>query len=373
MRIALVSPYSWTYPGGVMRHIESLADQFLAAGHDVRVLAPYDPDDRLSVRLHRGARPQPRDLADHLIPLGRTVGIPANGAVSNISLTPYGVTTMRRELRAFAPDVVHLHEPIAPAPCWDALMTADAPLVGTFHTYSTNVLTNTLGNLAGARRRRNRLHARIAGSEAAAWTGRRFFGGRYHVIPNGVDLDPLAAVRPASEAPLRIVFVGQAVERKGLPLLLRAFEALRDHVACELTVVGAGDEDIAPILLDRHGVTALGKVDDETKRAALRDADVLCAPSLGGESFGMVLTEAFAAGTGVVCSDLPGYADVVRDGVDGILVPRGDATALAEALHDLALGPERSARLGAAAAQRAERYAWPRVAGEVLEVYRDAA
>jgi phosphatidylinositol alpha-mannosyltransferase len=371
MRIALVSPYSWTYPGGVTRHIEALADQFLTAGHDVRVLAPYDPDDRLSVRLHRGARPQPRPIPEYLIALGRTIGIPANGAVSNISLTPYGVTTMRRELAAWAPDVVHLHEPIAPAPCWDALGAVDAPLVGTFHTYSTNVLTQGLGNLAGARRRMNRLRLRIAVSDAAAWTGRRFYGGRYRVVPNGVDLDPLAGPRPPGEV-LRIVFVGQAVERKGLPLLLRAFEALRDHVACELTVVGASQDEVDPLLMDRRGVTVLGKVDDDHKRAALRAADVLCAPSLGGESFGMVLTEAFAAGTPVVCSDLPGYADVVRDGVDGLLVPRADATALAETLHDLALDPELRARLGAAAAERAQRYAWPRVAGEVLAAYEDA-
>jgi len=371
MRIALVSPYSWTYPGGVTRHIEALAEQFLAGGHDVRVLAPYDPDDRLSARLHRGARPQPRPAPDHLVRLGRTIGIPANGAVSNISLTPYGITTMRRELQAFAPDVVHLHEPIAPAPCWDAMCAIDAPLVGTFHTYSTNALTNGLGNLAGARRRMNRLHVRIAVSEAAAWTGRRFFGGRYRVIPNGVDLDPLAAPR-ADAGPLRLVFVGQAVERKGLPLLLRAFEALRDHVACELTVVGAGPDEISPLLLDPRGVTVLGKVDEERKRAALREADVLCAPSLGGESFGMVLTEAFAAATPVVCSDLPGYADVVRDGIDGVLVRRGDATALAEAVHDLAVDPGRRTRLAAAATERAGRYAWPSVAGEVLEAYEDA-
>src|SRR6185436_18290697 len=121
--------------------------------------------------------------------------------------------------------------------------------------------------------------ARIAVSEAAAWTGRRFYGGRYVVVPNGVDLDPLAAPRPAHDGPLRLLFVGQAVDRKGLPLLLRAFEALREHVACELTVVGAGPDEIAPLLMDPRGVTALGKVDDARKRAALREADVLVAPS----------------------------------------------------------------------------------------------
>src|SRR4051794_2025640 len=277
MRIALVSPYSWTYPGGVTRHIEALADQFLAQGHDVRVLAPYDPDDRLSVRLHRGARPQERPVPDHLFPLGRTVGIPANGAVSNLAITPYASTAMRREIAAWRPDVVHLHEPVAPVSSWDALMALDAPLVGTFHTYATNPVTHGLAALAGARRRMNRLHVRIAVSEAAAWTGRRFYGGRYRVIPNGVDLDPLGAPSQPGER-LKIAFVGQAVERKGLPLLIPAFEALRDHVDCELTVVGASSEEVAPLLMDPRGVTVLGKVDDDHKRAALRAADVLCAP-----------------------------------------------------------------------------------------------
>ena len=131
------------------------------------------------------------------------------------------------------------------------------------------------------------------------------------------------------------MFVGQAVERKGLPLLLRAFEALREHIPTELTVIGPSEQELSPMMLDMRDVRVLGKVDDESKRIELEAGDVLCAPSLGGESFGMVLTEAFAAGTPVVASDIAGYRDVVRDGVDGVLVPRGDAQALAEALRDL--------------------------------------
>ena len=172
----------------------------------------------------------------------------------------------------------------------------------------------------------------IAVSEAAAWTGRRFYGGRYRIIPNGVVLPdggvPAPRARAAGE-PLRIVFVGQAVERKGLPVLLRAFEALRGQIPAELTVIGLTPEELAPLLVEGEGVTALGRVDDVVKSAVLHDADVLCAPSLGGESFGMVLTEAFAAGTPVVASDIAGYRDVVSTGVDGLLVPRGNATALA--------------------------------------------
>ncbi len=376
MRIALVSPYSWTYPGGVMRHIEALAGQFDRLGHDVRVLAPHDPHDRMSARLHRGAWPEDRPVPDYLVPLGRTFGLPMNGAVSTLSPTPSAVAKLRCELATGGFDVVHIHEPVAPVVGYSALDFQGAPLVGTFHAYSENALTNGLGNvIAGTRRKLNRLHVRIAVSEAAAWTGRRFYGGRYRIIPNGVDL---AAVRsdggpPARDGgPLRIAFVGQAVDRKGLPVLLRAFEALREQLPAELVIIGAGPDDVAPLVLDDSGVTVLGKVSDAQRTRALAEADVLCAPSLGGESFGMVLTEAFAAGTPVVASDIPGYRDVVRDGVDGVLVPRGDATALAETLRELALAPQRRVAMGAAAGEHAERYAWPSVAAEVLGAYEDA-
>src|SRR5215216_3249133 len=381
MRVALVSPYSWTYPGGVTRHIEALAAQLAANGHEVHVLAPFDHDVRRTALMHRGARPQARAVPDGLIPLGPTIGWPSNGAVSNLAHTPYAIATLRRELRAGRFDVVHLHEPVAPVIGWDALTSADAPLVGTFHCYSESRPPHAVAALLGARRKLNHLSARIAVSEAAAWTGRRFYGGSYRVIPNGVELPEGAAgaaggvTSPRARAhgdPLRIAFVGQAVERKGLPLLLRAFEALRRQVPAELTVVGVEPQELAPMLLDPEGITALGRVGDEEKRAALEAADVLCAPSLGGESFGMVLTEAFAAGTPVVASDIAGYRDVVTSGRDGLLVPRGDATRLAETLRDLALDPARTRRLGAEAARSAERYTWPRVTAEVTETYEDA-
>ena len=384
MRIALVSPYSWTYPGGVTRHIEALAEHFLAAGHHVRVLAPFDPPDRIAAVMHRGAEPAAVTAPDYLVSLGRTVGFRANGAVSNLSLTPHGVAAMHRELRTGGYDVVHIHEPIVPVTGWVAADWTRLPLVGTFHSYSVKRLPNGIATAIGARRVLNRLHVRIAVSEAAAWTGRRWFGGHYRVIPNGVEVDPERLARAAAraqadalhrgaDAPLRIVFVGQSVERKGLPLLLRAFEALREHVPTELTVIGPSAEELGPLMLDDgRGVRVLGKVDDATKHAELDQADVLCAPSLGGESFGMVLTEAFAAGTPVIASDIAGYRDVVRDGHDGVLVPAGDAQALAEALRDLYDEPARRAMLARNAAADVERFAWPRVAAEVMDAYRDA-
>jgi phosphatidyl-myo-inositol alpha-mannosyltransferase len=423
VRIALISPYSWTYPGGVTRHIEALAAELSVLGHEARILAPYDPDDALSVRLHRGARPQRVQPPDGFVSLGRTFGLPANGAVSNITGSPGAIFALRRELRRGEYDVAHVHEPIVPVICWDALLSAgELPLVGTFHTYSENPITNGIAAIPlGGRRRINRLRVRIAVSEAAAWTARRFYGGRYRIVPNGVHLAPAAGGRDgvgldggimfegvnarahtparvnasyehlsssssssssssvdvvddpaAPAAPLRILFVGQAVERKGLSVLLRAFEALRDHVPATLTLVGASSEEVAHMTLDDRCIRVLGKVSEQRKLAELDRAEVLCAPSLGGESFGMVITEGLAAGTPVLASDIPGYRDVLRDGIDGQLVPAGDPLALAEALRLLALEPARRARMAAAARARAERFAWPHVATEVLDCYEQA-
>ena len=374
MRVALVSSYSYTYPGGVGRHVEALARELQDTGHEVRLLAPYDPDDRLARVMHRGARPEPRPLPDHLISLGRTLGLPMNGAVSNLSLFPEAVSTLGRELRNGDFDVVHVHEPNAPVASWFATEAARQPVVGTFHTYSRSWLAGTVtANGFGARRLYSKLSARIAVSEAAEWTARRFYGGRYRIVPNGVDL---AAALPRSASAgerLEILFLGRAEERKGLPVLLRAFEALRGAgVDARLTVAGASEEEVAPLLLDSEGVEVAGRVTDEQKWRLLAASDLLCAPSLGGESFGMVLTEAFAAGTPVVASNIAGYRDVVRDRMDGLLVPVGDAVELGETLRDLALDPARRARMAASARERAQRFAWPQVASEVTEVYEYA-
>jgi phosphatidylinositol alpha-mannosyltransferase len=355
--------------------VEALAEELLREGHDVRMLAPYDPDDRLARVTHRGAAPERRPLPDYLIPLGRTVGMPMNGAVSNLSLGTRTVAALGRELRSGRYDVVHIHEPNAGAASWYATEAARAPSVGTFHTYSTNVALGLMGaNVAGLRRLYSKLSGRIAVSEAARWTAERCYGGRYRIVPNGVDL---TAARPShsddENGDLRLLFVGRAEERKGLPVLLRAFEALRAAgVRARLTVAGVSDGEVRAMLLDPEGVRGLGRVSEEEKWRLLGEADVLCAPSLGGESFGMVLTEAFASGTPVVASDIAGYRDVVRDGVDGELVPAGSAVELGEALQGLAMEPERRARMASAARERAERFAWPQVAREVAEVYEHA-
>ena len=357
------------------RHVEALAEEFLRRGHDVRVLAPVDPPGRVSRALHR-AQAEPRELPDYLMPLGRTMGFGANGSVSNLAPFPAGgVVAPRRLVRSGEFDVLHVHEPLVPLVGWNATLGAHDPIVGTFHAYSTKPLPNYIANALGARRVFNRLAARIAVSEAAAWTGRRWFGGEYTIVPNGVDVDAAPSEPKSTGGDLEILFVGRPEERKGLPVLLTAFNALVEHVPCRLTVIGAEREDVLRYVADPEllrWMNIRGRVSREELWAELHRADLLCAPSLSGESFGMVLTEAFAAGTPVIASAIAGYSDVVSDGVDGLLVPPGDPQRLAEELQRVHFEPERLQEMGEAARRSAQRYAWPRVADQVTAVYERA-
>jgi len=353
--------------------VESLAEEFLGRGHYVRVLAPFDPPGRLSRLTHR-AHAEPREMPDYLIPLGRSMGFASNGAISNLAAYPAGgVLAPRRELRQGGFDVVHVHEPVVPLVGWNATLGARTPVVGTFHAYSTKAIPNYIATAFGARRLFNRLSARIAVSEAAAWTGRRWFGGDYEIVPNGVNVDGVpSGPKPPSEE-LRVLFVGRPEERKGLPVLLAAFGALVEHVPCRLTVVGAERDDVLRYLSDPELMRSIdvdGRVSGADLWRTLSEADILCAPSLSGESFGMVLTEAFATGTPVIASEIAGYSDVVTDGVDGILIPPADPQRLAEELQRAYHEPERLAGMGEAAKRSAQRYAWPRVADRVTEVYQ---
>jgi phosphatidylinositol alpha-mannosyltransferase len=297
-----------------------------------------------------------------------------NGSQSRVGMTPTGIGILGRELREGNYDVVHVHELNAGPISWFAAEMAPGALVSTLHTYTDNWITSQVAStVAGARRLYNKSHVKIAVSEASRWTQERFYGGRYRIIPNGVDTEAAIQDPKTKSDQLRLLFFGRAEERKGLPVALRAFEALRGTgVDARLIVAGATPEEADPYLLDDEGVEIVGRVSDEEKWRLMHEADLLVAPSLGGESFGMVLTEAFASGTPVVASDIAGYRDVVTDGVDGVLVRAGDPVDLGEALHALALDPARRERMGIAARKRAERYSWSTVAAEVMEAYEDA-
>ena len=358
------------------RHVEALAEEFLGRGHDVRVLAPVDPPGRLSRALHRAAA-EPRELPDYLMPLGRTVGLRRQRRGLQPRALP-GRRRRRAAARAAQPATSTSSTCTSRSSRWSA-GTRPSARSARWSAPSTPTrprrCPTTSPTALGARRVFNRLSARIAVSEAAAWTGRRWFGGEYEIIPNGVDVDaaPSGPKPPGEE--LRILFVGRPEERKGLPILLTAFSALVEHVPCRLTVIGAEREDVLRYLADpelMRSIDVRGRVSGEELWRELHDADVLCAPSLSGESFGMVLTEAFAAGTPVIAS---AHRRLQRRRQRRRRRRPGPARRPAAPRRGAAARPPRArapAEMGEAARRSAQRYAWPRVADQVTEVYERA-
>jgi phosphatidylinositol alpha-mannosyltransferase len=351
MKVALVCPYSWTTPGGVQAHIRGLARELRLRGHEVELLAPSDR----------------KIAAGSFRRVGRTVSIPDNESLVPVSLSPLAPIRTWRHLAERGYDLVHVHEPMIPAVSLAATLTSAAPLVGTFHMYASRPRWyRPFAPLC--RSALARLDVRIAVSEAARWHVARTCSGDYRIVPNGVDWQHFASLR-AERTGSRILFVGRGEPRKGLPVLLEAFERVPE--GAELDLVGVGPSALPHRLRARGRIHAHGRVSDDVRDELLARADVLCAPSLAGESFGIVLVEAMAAGIPVVASALPGYVGVLPEKV-GRLVPPGDSAALAAALTELIADGELRARLGAAGREAARRYDWSQVADEVLAAYDDA-
>ncbi|RZS89446.1 phosphatidylinositol alpha-mannosyltransferase [Motilibacter rhizosphaerae] len=365
MRVGLVCPYAWDVPGGVQFHVRDLAERLLELGHEVSVLAPAD--DELP-------------LPDYVVPAGRAVPVPYNGSVARLVFGPLSAARVRRWLATGEFDVVHIHEPATPSlsllTCW----AADGPLVGTFHTASLRsraysafypVLYPAL----------EKLSARIAVSEDARRTVVEHIGGDAVVIPNGVVVDAFARAAPREEwrgADGTVAFLGRLDEpRKGLPTLLAAWPAvLAELPHARLLVGGRGDLDAASALLPagtQGSVRFLGQLDDADKAAMLRTADVYAAPNTGGESFGIVLAEAMAAGAAVVASDLPAFTRVLEGGRAGVLVPVEDPASLAAALVAVLRDGELRRSVQSEAAVAVRRYDWSVVAADVLAVYETVA
>jgi phosphatidylinositol alpha-mannosyltransferase len=296
------------------------------------------------------------------VALGPSLGFRWQGTVTRVALGPGAVARTVRAVRGRGYDVVHVHEPMLPAAGLTAVLAARCPLVATFHMSAATALWYRVFN-PFVRSAARRLDTRIAVSEQARRFAESVLPGDYRVIPNAIHVDAFAGRRNA-EGGGRIVFVGRPEPRKGLPVLLRAFERL--PAGATLDLVGVSGDEIPK----RVGVRAHGRVSDVERAQLLAQADVLCVPSLGGESFGVVLVEGMAAGLPVVATEIPGYAAVLPP-TAGRLVPPGDEVALAGALGELLADPELRARLGEAGRREAARYDWRHVGDEIAAVYAE--
>lgn len=361
MKVGLVCPYTWDVPGGVQAHVHDLAVALIALGHDVSVITPADDD---------------APLPPYVVSAGRAVPVPYNGSVARLAFGVLSLGRVRRWLREGAFDVVHVHEPSAPSLSLLATWAADVPIVATFHTSVSrsramaaaySILQTALEKISG----------RIAVSEAARRTLVEHLGGDAVLIPNGVQVSNFAAAKPfpgwqgEGEA---IGFLGRIDEpRKGFPVLLEAFELLASRrPGLRLLVAGPGDtDDVRKALPEslQSRVTLLGLVGDVDKARMLRSIDLYVAPNTGGESFGIVLLEAMAAGTPVLASDLDAFRVVLDDARAGVLFPTGDAEALARAAGDLLDDPDRRASLSVQGSRRALDYDWSTVARDIVRVY----
>lgn len=337
MRIGLVCPYDLGRAGGVQQLCRELGDRLGSVGHEAVLVGPGSGDDFASV--------------------GRALGIRANRSLVPLCLDPRSVGATRRALEGL--DVVHVHEPLIPLVGWAALRSAGVPTVATFHADPPG-WARRLYRLAGPALTGRLRRCKLTAVSAVAATAVPAAWGEVTIVPNAVDTG--AYHRPVARRPDRVAFLGRDDPRKGLDVLLAAWPRIRREVAsAELVVLGA-QRPVAP-----PGVRFLGPVDEETKRETLASTAVFAAPNLGGESFGIVVIEAMAAGCAVVASDLAAFRPVLEG--TGVLVEPGDAPSLATAISGLLSNPERASALGTAGRDRARDYDWSSVVGDYLAVY----
>jgi len=365
MKIALVSPYDFTWPGGVTAHISQLSNQLIGMDHDVKILAPYSPS-------------RADDLDHNVVPLGRAVPIPSGGSVARISLSAWLYRRVRRILEDEKFDIIHLHEPLAPYLPLAVLQSSKSVNIGTFHAFhgsnrwyrwSCPVLKHWF----------RRLDGRIAVSPAAQSHVGKFFPGEYRLIPNGVDLsvfsDDVPPLAEYMDGKINILFVGRLEKRKGFRYLLEAYSCLKwDFPNTRLIVVGPGNPDKScyRILAERNiqDVVFAGVVHRQLLPRYYSTADIFCSPATGKESFGIVLLEAMAAAKPIVASRIEGYSYIMSHGQQGLLVPPKDSGALAQALALLIQNPELRKNMGNRGRIAVNDYSWTTVAQRVVDFYR---
>jgi len=368
MKICLVSPYDFAHEGGVNQHIMWLAENFRALGHEVKIMAPT------SAEAEEGSEVRPGISIYHV---GGVMPIKANGSVARITLSLNLSGQVKNILRHEQFDVVHLHEPLMPALPLTVLAHSKSLNIGTFHAFSQSnvgyyyarpILRLFMGKLDG----------RIAVSSPAVDFISQYFKGNYEIIPNGIDLSrfeqEVASLPQYSDGKLNLLFVGRFTERrKGLKYLLRAFNYVKREIPqARLIIVGKGETKGYRRYLLRNGIKDVvftGFVSDEDLPRYYRSSQIFCAPSTGGESFGIVLLEAMASGLPVVASDIPGYASVLDHDKQGVLVEPRNSEALAMSLIHLLADATRREAMGRAGQQKAAEYSWQKVSQRVLEFY----
>ena len=366
MKIAMVCPYDFTWPGGVTAHVEQLARELGRLGHEVQVLAPHSPS---------------REVPDieQFIPLGRSVPLPSGGSIARVCLSWWLLPKVRDLLRREEFDIIHLHEPMAPILPLCVLEFSKSVNIGTFHASYSHQRLYTLAHPI-IKRWHKRLHGGIAVSDAAFRYVNKAFPADYKIIPNGIDVDHFANHPDPwpqfQDGKTNILFVGRLEKRKGLKYLLEAYSQLKwDLPDIRLIVVGPGqpDRDSYRILGARslRDVEFVGKVSYGDLARYYATADIFCSPATGAESFGIVLLEAMAAGKPVVASNIEGYDGILTHNQEGLLFPPKDAEALSEALALLIENPELARRLGASGRKTVEKYRWSVVTAQVAEYYEN--
>lgn len=353
MRIGLISPYSLSVPGGVQAQVLGLAGALRNLGHQVRVLAPCDgPPPNAGVT-----------------PLGASIPTAVNGSVAPIAPDVSAQLRLLRILRDEQFDVLNLHEPMVPGPNMTACLIKSAPLVGTFHA------AGHIGPYIWARPAiawlANRLDKRVAVSQDAIALAEGSLGGSYELLHNGIDVAEFRDAKPWPTEGPTIFFIGRHEPRKGLAVLLEAMSDLPAHV--RLWVAGTGP-DTNELKREHAGdprIEWLGRISDAEKAQRIRAASVFCAPSLGGESFGIVLLEGMAAGTPTVASNLPGYRNVARPDKDALLVAPGDAQALAEAILRVLKDSSLAEELTGAGLARAQTFSMESLARQYLRIFNE--
>ena len=378
MRIVQVCPYSWSARGGVQTHVRHLSRVLSARGHDVLVLAAGP------LRHHHASTPtladKGRDDTDRptIRMIGRSIQIPFNGSVAPVCVDPRCVPIVRDALREFRPDVVHVHEPFVPAVSLSAVWLTTAPVVATFHAYCppsvdawlSRVATRCLWPVG------RRIAVRLSVSRTAASYAESRVGGDMRIVPNGVDVEAFARALPASLTSGRtLLWVGRLDRRKGFDIAVRAFSALCERYPdLSLLVVGSGPcrhvVDGVPLHVRRR-IVMMGDVDDDRLPSVYAAGDVFIAPAIEGESFGVVLLEAMAAGRPIVATGIEGYCDVVRADIDALVVRPRDAESLGEAIARILDDRLLASRLALAAKERVQQFGWAVVTDAIEEIYRE--